>query len=92
MIGRKFDTSKPRWSLLPFKELSQVVEVLTLGSKKYSDDNWKYVDNSRDRYFSACMRHLTSWWNGEIKDKESGQSHLAHAICCLLFLLWFENN
>lgn len=55
-------------------------------------DNWQHVENPRERYYDAAMRHLYAWFNGESKDLETGESHLAHAICCLLFLLWFESN
>ena len=50
------------------------------------------VENPKERYYDAAMRHLYAWFNGEPKDIETGESHLAHAICCLLFLLWFESN
>lgn len=55
-------------------------------------DNWKQLDNQRQRYFAAAMRHLTQWQSGKILDEESGQHHLAHAACNLLFLLWNEDN
>jgi hypothetical protein len=92
MKGRKFDKGKTRWSLLPWKEVEEVVEVLMHGSAKYEDYNWMKVPNPRDRYFSAALRHLTAWWNGEHQDKETGKSHLSHCCCCILFLLWFDNN
>lgn len=88
MQGVKYDENKPRWSLLPIRPVTEIVRVLTYGSVKYADDNWKHVDNFRDRYYSALMRHLTAWWAGEIQDPETGYNHLAHAGCCLLFLLW----
>ena len=88
----KYDTDKPRWSLLPFKQVEQVVDVLTIGAKKYDDDNWKTVTPMYDRYFSACMRHLAAWRCGERKDPETGKSHLAHAVCCILFLMWGNDN
>lgn len=90
--GVKYDDEKPRWELLPFRAAKEVVEVLTAGSKKYADDNWKIVPGARKRYISAAFRHLTDWAAGEKKDSETGKSHLAHAICCLLFLLWFEQE
>lgn len=90
--GVKYDDDKPRWELLPFRAVKEVVEVLTYGSKKYADDNWKIVPEARKRYISAAFRHLTDWAGGEKKDSETGKSHLAHAICCLLFLLWFEQE
>jgi len=90
--GIKFDSEKPRWSLLPFESLFEVVEVLTLGAKKYAPDNWKYVPNAERRYVDAALRHFTSWIAGEKKDPETGKSHLAHVMCCLLFLIWFEKK
>lgn len=90
--GVKYDSDKPRWELVPFRAMKDVVDVLTYGSKKYADDNWKIVPDARKRYVSAAFRHLTDWADGEKKDKETGKSHLAHAICCLLFLLWFEQE
>lgn len=90
--GTKYDKDKPRWVLLPFKEVEEIVDVLTYGSKKYADFNWQHVKPGKDRYFSAMMRHISAWKNGEVLDQESGLSHLAHAGCCLLYLMWFENN
>lgn len=90
--GVKYDCEKPRWDLLPMREVDEVVQVLTAGASKYSDDNWKFVQPQRQRYFSACMRHLCAWWEGEINDLETGKSHLAHAVCCLLFLMWGDNE
>lgn len=90
--GVKYDDDKPRWELLPFRAVKEVVEVLTYGSRKYADDNWKIVPGARQRYISAAFRHLTDWAGGEKKDKETNKSHLAHAVCCLLFLLWFEQE
>ena len=37
-------------------------------------------------------RHIFAWWGGEDKDPETGFSHLAHAACCLLFLMEFQRN
>lgn len=90
MSGRKYDNEKPRWDLLPWKGAEEVVGVLTFGAKKYGPDNWRSVEGSRWRYFAAAMRHLVAWWSGESTDPESGFKHLAHAICCLLFLLEVE--
>ena len=91
-LGNKFDQGKPRWSLLPFSSVEQVVNVLTFGAAKYAPDNWKYVGDAKERYSDAALRHITAWLQGEKKDKETGESHLAHAICCLLFLIWFDDK
>jgi hypothetical protein len=85
--GRKDDAEKPRWDLLPFAGLEQVVKVLTFGAKKYAPENWRRVEGWRWRYFRAAIGHLAAWKAGEKLDPESGLPHLAHAACCVLFLL-----
>jgi hypothetical protein len=62
------------------------------GKKKYGANNWMKLENAPERYYNALMRHMTAWWGGESIDPESGYSHLAHAGCCLIFLLWFEEQ
>ncbi len=90
--GQKYDTGKLRWNLIPFDCLSEIIRVLMHGAKKYSEYGWKKVPRAKERYFSAAMRHLTSWWQGEKIDRESGLNHLAHAGCCLLFLMWHDKK
>ena len=91
--GQKFDNGKARWDLLSTREISEVVQVLTDGAKKYADNNWKKVEHPKDRYYAAACRHLIDGWRaGELIDPESGRAHLAHAICCLVFLMWFDNE
>ena len=90
-LGMKFDDGKPMWRLLPFRELREVVDTLTFGVKKYAVDNWKKV-TPPERYIDAAFRHFTSWIEGEKIDPETGKSHLAHAVCNLLFLMWFDNE
>lgn len=85
-IGRKFDQAKPMWNLLPFAAVGHVVSVLTYGARKYEPENWRHVPGWRDRYLAATLRHVSAWACGERLDPESGQPHLAHAACCLLFM------
>jgi len=92
VVGVKFDHGKPRWDLLPFDVIEEIVKVLTMGAQKYEDHNWKKIENIPERYFAALMRHMAAWQAGETEDQESGLSHLAHAGCCLTFLLWHEKN
>lgn len=89
-VGVKYDNDKPQWSLVPFKAMTQVVDVLTFGARKYAPDNWKKVPDARRRYIDAAFRHMSIYVSGEKNDKETGKSHLAHAICCLLFLIAFD--
>lgn len=89
-VGNKYDEDKPRWDLLPIKPATEIIRVLTFGSRKYGDNNWKHVESPKRRYYAAALRHLTAWADGERHDPESGYHHLAHAGCCILFLLFFE--
>lgn len=90
--GFKLDSEKLRWDLLPITEIEEVVKILTFGAKKYADNNWQIVPNARERYYAALMRHVVLYRKGEQIDPESGVSHLAHAMCNMVFLMWFDNN
>jgi hypothetical protein len=90
--GMKFDEDKARWDLLPWDEIEDIVDVLTYGAKKYDADNWKSVSDPFNRYFSAMHRHIRAWDSGQSHDVETNKHHLAHAMCCLLFLLWFTKQ
>ena len=85
--GRKDDAEKPRYDLVPALALDEIVVVLTHGAAKYGDFNWREVPHLRRRYFAAAMRHIWTWWRGERNDPDTDRHHLAHAACCVLFLL-----
>jgi len=86
MTFNKSDNGKPRFGLVPPKAEMEVVQVLTHGGDKYGDENWRNCDNW-DRYLDALGRHLNAYRQGQKLDAESRLHHLAHAICCALFLL-----
>jgi hypothetical protein len=83
---KKFDTGKPPMSLLPPEAMMELAAVLGFGAKKYDAHNWrKGCDWSR--LSDAALRHIFAWIGGEDLDPESGLNHLAHAMCCLAFLI-----
>jgi hypothetical protein len=86
-IGKKDDSDKLRYDLLPPFAIEKVVKILTLGAEKYAPGNWKYVEHWKERYTAALMRHLEAYRKGESIDPESGESHLSHMLCCGIFLL-----
>jgi len=91
----KYDDKKPRLDLLPSGPLVEIAKVLTYGAKKYATENKSGEHNWRNgfawsRLYGASLRHLLAHKDGESLDPESGVSHLAHAVCNLLFLLEHE--
>jgi len=90
--GVKYDTGKRRYDLLPWEQIDEVVDVLTFGAAKYADDNWKIVPDKTKRYKAALGRHISAYMQGEQLDKEDGKSHLAHAVCCAIFLMWGDKH
>lgn len=87
----KFDTDKLPLNLLSTEAMNQTAAVLKFGAQKYAEHNWRngFVWS---RPLAAAMRHLTAFNDGEDRDPESGLSHLAHAACCIMFLLEFEKT
>ena len=85
--GRKFDSGKLQYGLLPPLALKEIVKVLTIGAVKYDKNNWQKVPDAQSRYYDALQRHLWDWFAGEQHDPETGINHLAHAMCNILFLL-----
>lgn len=93
--GRKYDAAKPRLDLVPMTSLLEVGKVLEFGARKYADNNWQQVPGGTQRYYAAALRHLAACQEDfGARDPESGLPHLAHAACCVLFMLWFviSNN
>jgi hypothetical protein len=88
----KHDQEKEVYALTPPEFDEAIAKVLTLGSRKYADENWKRCKTPWRTYYSALRRHLAAAARGERIEAESGQSHLAHAACCLAFLYWFEQQ
>jgi len=89
MSGIKHDQDKIRLELLPMESLEEIAKVLTFGAKKYDAWNWA-KGLSYSRLIGASLRHIFAWSRGQNKDPETGLSHLAHAGCCILFLLYME--
>ncbi len=96
--GMKYDAAKNRWELLPFAACDHMVGVLTFGAAKYAPNNWRRMENYEDRYIGAALRHLREYQLSRTGgdgtqataspcDKETGLSHLAHAMCCIAFCL-----
>jgi hypothetical protein len=86
-MSTKYDHGKARMELLPAAALTQVALVMEFGGRKYGDENWRSPGFKWKRLIGATLRHVYAFIGGEDKDPETGLSHLAHAACCVLFLL-----
>ena len=84
----KFDSGKPRLSLVPMQIVWDIAEIREYGNKKYGDpDNWKQVEI--ERYVDALLRHTLAFvedWSSV--DEESGLEHYKHMACNMAFLCW----
>lgn len=87
--GAKYDEGKLRYDLLPVDAIEELVRVLNFGASKYADRNWEKGINF-SRVYAATHRHLAKFWKGQNKDEETGLEHLAHAMCCCMFLLAYR--
>ncbi len=82
----KNDIGKPRMELLDAYWLEQTAKVMGFGADKYDAWNWT-KGIAYGRLIGAALRHIFAFARGEDMDPESGLLHLAHASCCLMFLL-----
>lgn len=87
--GIKHDSDKVPLDLLSPIALTEIAKVMSFGRSKYSAHNWR-KGIAWCRVIGAALRHILSFLGGEDKDPETGLSHLAHASCCLMFLLEYE--
>ena len=87
----RFDSGKTNWSLMPFEALEEINRVLEFGANKYAA--WNFTEHggmNHSRVLNSCVRHIFSYMRGQDLDPESGLSHLAHAGCNILFLLYYK--
>lgn len=87
--GERKNNGKLKWSLVSWKALEPMVEVLMFGATKYAPWNWakglKYTEISE-----SLQRHLNSFMEGEDNDPESKLSHIGHIMCNALFLSYMH--
>lgn len=86
MSEAKFDSGKPKLTLVPRQIIFDIARVREYGVQKYKDpDNWKKVEI--ERYRDAAFRHFMAYLNDPYGvDDESGLPHLSHLACNIAFL------
>jgi hypothetical protein len=89
----RYDSGKADWSLMPWEAVEEINKVLEFGAKKYAKHNWQQGEGfSYTRVLNSLLRHVFSYMRGEDLDPESGLSHMAHAGCNVLFILYYIKN
>lgn len=92
-IAVRDDSGKTNWSLMPFEALEEINKVLEFGATKYAANNWQEGTGFKySRVLNSLLRHVFAFMRGEDKDPESGLSHMAHAGCNVLFILYYLKN
>lgn len=84
-IGLRYNDNKPKWALVDFDALEDMVRVLEVGSEKYYVDNWKNGLKTTE-VIESLLRHVFAYLHGEDNDKETGLPHTAHIMCNAMFL------
>lgn len=79
----KHDEGKYDPTMLTIEMVEAVSRVRMFGAVKYGRNNFKTTGFKFTRSLAAALRHIFAFLSGEDNDKESGLSHLAHAVCCL---------
>lgn len=57
------------------------------GGFKYDPYNWRANKVIGSIYFSAALRHMMKYQDGEYTDPESGVPHLGNAMACIAILI-----
>ena len=93
--GLRYNSGKRKWSLVHFKSLEPMIEVLEYGAKKYTvgdisgAENWKKGLDKKE-ILESMMRHLAALIDGQSHDPESQIHHMGHIQCNAMFYNYFN--
>lgn len=73
-------------SVFPLPVLWEACIGMLEGGLKYGRHNYRVIGVRGSVYFDATFRHLSSWWEGEDLDPDSGIHHISKAITSLVVL------
>lgn len=89
----KKDAGKPPMNLLSRTALEGTARVLDFGAQKYAANAWRAQAGEWSRMLAAVLRHINAFNDGEDYDPETGECHLHHAACGIMFLQeYFERE
>jgi hypothetical protein len=91
IIGR-FNQGKMQWTMMDFKAMEPMIQVLMYGAKKYDRDNWKKACPKKLDLLDSLERHFVGLVAGESVDSESGLPHIGHLMCNAMFYSYWEQK
>lgn len=80
----RYNTGKPKWSLIHMNSLVPMIRVLEYGALKYAPFNWQ-KPMKRDELLDSMQRHLAALIDGNELDDESGLTHIGHIMANAMF-------
>lgn len=89
--GARYNTGKADLSLIPLCTLEDEARVWMYGEAKYKRYNWM-KGMAWSVPLACALRHLAAFQKGEDIDPESGQPHIAHAMCNLRMLTLYATT
>lgn len=81
----RFNNGKLKWSYIHWPSMEEMVKVLMYGANKYAPHNWM-KGLPMTEISESLLRHLFAFMQGEDIDPESGESHIGHMMCNLMFM------
>jgi hypothetical protein len=90
--AQHFDEGKPNIQRIPYEALAEIATVFDYGAKKYGSYSQFKLGMAWMRLAGSSLRHIYRWIAGEDIDPESKCSHLAHAACCIIMLIYYEKH
>jgi len=84
----RFNQGKKHWSLVDFKSLEPMVDVLEFGAEKYARDNWKKGLNKKE-ILESMIRHIIELVDNQELDDDSKLHHIGHIQCNSMFYAYF---
>lgn len=81
----RFNTDKPKYSMMDLTCLEPGTRVLEFGAKKYARDNWR-KGLPFSEILDSLMRHISALQRGEFVDPESELTHIGHIQANAMFL------
>ena len=80
----RYNTGKPKWSLVHMRSLVPMIRVLEYGAEKYEPFNWQ-KPTERNTLIDSMQRHMAALIDGNELDDESGLTHIGHIMANAMF-------